>query len=459
MTGKILIVDDVATNRIVLKVKLGRAFHDTIQAATGAEALRLAREHQPKVVLLDLQLPDMTGLEVCAALKTDPHTRGIAVVMISAAQDAASRLAALEAGADDYLVKPLDEVMLLARLRSLLRARAAEGDQQMRAAAQDMALAEPAAGFDLPGRVALVPAGRVGGMALKTALAPHLRARLALLDRADALAEDSGATEVFLIVAEPEAPAEGLRLLSELRARPATSHAAICLMMPDGAADTAAMALDLGASDVIFASAPMQEVALRLAAQIRQKRESDRIRARLADGLRLSVTDALTGLHNRRYALPALARIAERAAETGRTFAVMLLDLDRFKAVNDTWGHAVGDLVLTEVAGRLRAGVRPLDLVARLGGEEFLVALPDVTVEQAHRLAERLRRQIYEEPVALPQGGSIGVTISIGLAMGGTSETAPGAIEELLHRADRALFDAKRKGRNHVTVIRKASAA
>ena len=109
--------------------------------------------------------------------------------------------------------------------------------------------------------------------------------------------------------------------------------------------------------------------------------------------------------------MPALARMAERAAETGRTFAVMLLDLDRFKAVNDTWGHAVGDLVLTEVAGRLRAGVRPLDLVARLGGEEFLVALPDVTVEQAHRLAERLRRQIYEEPVALPQGGTIGVTI------------------------------------------------
>lgn len=174
--------------------------------------------------------------------------------------------------------------------------------------------------------------------------------------------------------------------------------------------------------------------------------------------------DPLTGLFNRRYALPHLARIAERAAETGRGYAVMLLDLDRFKRVNDRYGHAAGDAVLVEVARRVKDSLRPVDLVARIGGEEFLVALPETGFEQACATAERLRTLIEQRPVTLPGGaGEIGVTISVGLAFGRDKTPAAGSadveaeINALMEQADRALYGAKASGRNTVEISRSAA--
>nr|WP_290428619.1 GGDEF domain-containing protein [Defluviimonas salinarum] len=166
------------------------------------------------------------------------------------------------------------------------------------------------------------------------------------------------------------------------------------------------------------------------------------------------MTDPLTGLNNRRYALPHLARIAERARAAGRQFAVMVLDLDRFKAINDSRGHAAGDAVLIEVAARLRGNLRAVDLLARIGGEEFLVALPDTTPEAAQATAERLRRVIGDRPVPMPDGAAaIPVTLSIGLALG----PGPASVEDLVDLADRALMGSKADGRNIVTVGRSAA--
>lgn len=165
------------------------------------------------------------------------------------------------------------------------------------------------------------------------------------------------------------------------------------------------------------------------------------------------MTDALTGLHNRRYAEPHLARIAAHAAAAGRRFAVMVIDIDRFKAVNDTLGHAAGDAVLVEVAARLKGNLRAVDLIARIGGEEFLIALPDTTLEAARGTAERLRRIVADTAVRLPGGGSAKVTISVGLAMGGAGDSdGETGMQALVARADRALLAAKSDGRDRVTV-------
>ncbi|MBC7138539.1 MAG: diguanylate cyclase [Defluviimonas sp.] len=464
MAGKILIVDDVATNRIVLKVKLASACYDTLQAANGTEALRLARSARPDLILLDVQLPDMDGIAVCTALKADPLTRAIPVVMVSAFRDPASKLQALEAGVDEFLSKPLDEVVLLARLRSLLRARETEEELRLRdSTSRELGFAEMAEGFDAPGTIALVAARRETALAWKRDLAPHMPDRLLVLDREDVLAETlpaagQPAPDLFLLAADLAQPGEGLRLMSELRSRGGTRHAAICIALPPQAPETAAMALDLGASDVIAATACPAEIALRLRGQIRRKRQADRLRAQVADGLRMAVIDPLTGLYNRRYALPHLARIAERARQTGRHFALMLLDLDRFKLVNDGWGHAAGDAVLVEVAERLRSNLRAVDLVARLGGEEFLVAMPDTRLEAGRHAAERLRRVIEERAVVLPNGqGAVPVTVSIGLAIGGGPRSAGAHLDELMGRADHALLDSKAEGRNLVTISRPAA--
>jgi two-component system cell cycle response regulator len=199
----------------------------------------------------------------------------------------------------------------------------------------------------------------------------------------------------------------------------------------------------------------VEEVVIRLRTQIQRKRMADRLRATMADGLRLALIDPLTGLYNRRYALPHITRIAERAQETGRSFAVMLLDLDRFKAVNDTYGHAAGDVVLAEVAQRIRNSLRGVDLVARIGGEEFLVALPDTALDAARGTAERLRRIIADRPIRLPGAlGEITVTASVGLAMGGADGVA---VEQVVDFADQALLGSKSEGRNLVTVSRSAA--
>ena len=456
MGGKILIADDVATNRIVLKVKLASAFYETIQASSGRETLALARSTRPNLILLDVEMPDLSGIDVCRRLKADPATCGIPVVMVTAFREMERKMAALEAGADEVFWKPLDEVVLLARLRSILRAREmAEELWRRQGTARELGLAEPAAAFTRQSTVALVSNDRARRKSCMTELRTYLSDHLVAMEPEGALSDAApeGAPDVFLIGSDLAASGAGLRLISELRSRAATRHSAICVMLPAGARDLAAMALDLGASDLIEAGADASEVALRLRIQCSRKYQADRLRDSLESRLRLAMVDPLTGLHNRRYAMAHLGRIAERATLSGQSFAVMILDLDRFKAINDTHGHAAGDAVLKEVAARLGEVLRPSDLLARIGGEEFLVVLPEADLARASTVAERLRRIIGETPVPLPHDGkAIPVTSSIGLAIGNAPTTAGLGVDVLMHSADMALLYAKQDGRNQVIV-------
>ncbi len=458
MGGKILIADDVATNRIVLKVKLAAAFYETFQAASGQETLSMAHTLRPDLILLDVELPDLNGIEVCQRLKADPQTRDIPVVMVTAFCDMARKMDALEAGADEVFWKPLDEVVLLARVRSLLRARETAAELGRREGTyREFGFAEPVAPFAPRSVVALVSRDRKTRETWRRELEPILSERLIAMDVDEALAanDPSRAPDVFVLGADPSLPGGDLRVMSELRSRHVTRHAAICVVLPAGSRDTAAMALDLGANDLIEDIADPTEMALRIRIQVNRKCQADRLRASLEDRLRLAMTDPLTGLNNRRYAMAHLARIAERAADADRSFAVMVLDLDRFKAINDTYGHAAGDAVLVEVGSRLAAHLRPVDLLARIGGEEFLIAMPDTALKTARAAAERVRRAVGDTPVALPHGrGTITVTSSIGLALGHGRDAT---VEDLINRADMALLGAKIEGRNQVTVGKSAA--
>lgn len=458
--GKILIVDDVATNRIVLKVKLASAYYDTIQAATSTDALRLAQTELPDLILLAQALPDMSGVDLCRRLKAQTATADIPVVMISAVNEQTERLQGLRAGAADVYAKPLDELVLLARIRSLLRARETQEQLGLRDnTCRELGLSEPPAVFSRPGLIGLVARQVEVALHWKRQLQPHLHDRLLVLDRDAALGEQDGAEvpDVFLVAGDIGRPGDGLRFLSELRSRPVTRHAGLCLVLPTDARENAATALDLGAGDVICDNADPEEMALRLSAELRAKRQADRLRSTVADGLRLAVIDPLTGLYNRRYGLPHMALIADRAMAAGRSFAVLLVDIDRFKSVNDTCGHTAGDQVLVEVARRLQTSVRPSDMVARIGGEEFLIVLADCTFEIAHATAERLRRLVGDDPVRIGHGAGLRVTISIGLAMGDGVADAALKADDIVARADHALLAAKAEGRNQVTVHRSAA--
>lgn len=455
MSGRILIVDDMATNRIVYQARLAAAFYEPLLAVDGAGCLTLAVDCRPDLILLDLNLPDMSGQDVLRQLRSDPRTRDIPVIVLTAARDFETRLAAFSAGADDVIVKPAGDQVLLARVRNLLRSRA-EVDYAG-AAELTAGFAEAQAGFEPSATVAVVTGQAELARRLQRDLAGQLRDRLVVLSRAEVLAEATGRTEagdvpdVFIIHDEGADAGGALRLLSELKSHLATRHSAVCVIGQTGEGDEAAMAFDLGADDVVGPTVSAAELAMRTRSLLRRKRQADRHRARIEDNLRLALVDPLTGLHNRRYVVPQLTAIATRAAERKCVFAVMVVDLDRFKAVNDLHGHAAGDAVLVEVARRLQANLREEDMLARIGGEEFLVVLPDSSTAAARLVAERLCEAVDERPIRLASGASLKVTVSIGVAVSSVDLGPVAAVESLVEQADLALLESKSAGRNQVT--------
>ncbi|KEO52877.1 diguanylate cyclase [Thioclava pacifica] len=463
MAGSILIVDDVATNRIVLKAKLSGARYTTLQAADGRAALALAMTEKPGLILLDTNLPDMRGSEVIARLRAEPETRRIPVIAMTVHDDPALRIELLKAGANEILTKPFDELVLLARLRSLLRAHASADETALRAlTCHELGFAESFHDFAPPARIALIAHRPERALHWKAALARCLPTERIQVLSGDMPLDDPRAGEVpdiFVIEADLARNGDGLRLMSELRSRAVTRDSVIAIATVRTARETQATALDLGADELLpcdLSGPAAQEAALRLRAQLGQKRLRDRLRVSVDEGLRLAMVDPLTGLYNRRYANAHLARMSQRARRTGRASVVMVLDLDRFKRVNDSYGHRAGDHVLTAFAKALRANLRGADLIARIGGEEFLVVLPDTTLDDGYRTAERLRRAIETQSIRLPSGENISITLSIGLALGGTRDTDP---QHLVDEADAALLNAKATGRNQVAVAQTSNAA
>jgi two-component system cell cycle response regulator len=468
----------------------------------------LAKAQAPALILLECNLPDMPGTEVLRHLRADPQTRRVPVVVLSARQGPAARIAAFQAGADDFLVKPIDDQTLLARIRNLMRADGALSGLSMgfdpHAGAADLDLSDlgfadlgrPDLGFadlDLPLRTTGLPSPSMSGLAeapapfqppdstaplpgtialvmqrpetalfLRRNLASKLASRVVSLTAEAALANalHEGTTpDLFVIEADLALQGGGLRLMSELRSRFATRDARFALYRAAPEDASAAMAFDLGADDLIDADTAPQEIALRLLRLLSLKQQADRLRLSVADRLRLAMIDPLTGLHNRRYGLARMQAIAEAAQTSGAIFAVLVADIDQFKSVNDRFGHGVGDAVLVQVAERLRQNLRAGDLLARIGGEEFLIALPDIALAEARCLAERLCSMMSDAPFDIGQGRALPVTLSIGLAIseGGSAPTHLETVTEIVDRADRALMRSKAAGRNQVTIGRSAA--
>lgn len=451
MTGRILVVDAIPTNRIVLRVKLSTACYDVAQVASIRDALAAMHKQAPDLILTAADLPDMQGLAAVRALHSHPLGRHVPLIVIAGRASPSDRLALLSAGADDVMERPVDDTLLLARMRSLLRARAAEAELNLREdTRRALGFAEDALGFDTPARLTCVPLGASADDSLAGMLQSHLALRVASQSQDHLLRTAEPAPDVILLDDRDAGSEQGLQALPQLRAHAATRLAALVYLVPKADPTMAARALDMGADDVVACDAEPAELALRIQRQITRKRTADKLRANMHDGLRAAMTDPLTGLYNRRYALPHVDRIAERAAARGRSYALLLADLDHFKTVNDRYGHAAGDAVLIALAERLRHHTRPSDLIARYGGEEFLIVMPDATRNSAKEAAMRLCQMMTDTPVRIAEQDDIAVTLSIGVSIG--RPDAGVSPRELIERADAALYAAKAQGRNAVVM-------
>jgi two-component system, cell cycle response regulator len=451
MTARILVVDDVPANVKLLEARLSAEYFDVLTAMSGQEALATCERAECDIVLLDVMMPDMDGFEVCRRLKASLTTHHIPVVMVTALDQPSDRVKGLEAGADDFLTKPVSDVALIARVRSLSRLKLMTDELRMRAVtSRDI-------GIESPEREAIAEAGKGGRVLVvddRPASYEQIAATLAREHTADVEADPNAglfhAAEGnydLLIVSLGLTNFDGLRLCSQVRSLDRTRHVPILAISDAENSTQLVRGLDIGVNDYLSRPIDKNELLARVRTQVRNKRYTERLRDNVQMSIDMAITDALTGLHNRRYMETHVGALVGQALSRGKPLTVLVLDIDYFKAVNDTHGHDAGDDVLREFALRLRKSIRGIDLACRYGGEEFVVVMPETDLAVATMVAERLRRRIASEPFPIQQGArAIEVTISIGIAGLSGADTAASVIK----RADQALYRAKRDGRNRV---------
>ncbi len=451
MSARVLIVDDIDVNVRLLEAKLAHEYYIVLTAFDGLSGLARARSEQPDVILLDAMMPGLDGFETCRRLKEDPLTRHIPVIMVTALTERENRLRGLEVGADDFLTKPVDDHQLFARLRSLTRHKLLV-DELLQREAQGRAwgIFEAPASRDsgTGARVLIVDDHDRNCDRISRALAAeHLPFSLSEVEN---LGSAAGASLEIVIVSLSMRMLDPLKLIASLRGKDNSKFLPILVITDEGDTDRARRALDLGASDIITRPVDLEELAARVRTLVKRKRFLSALRARLDQGFELAVTDQLTGLHNRRYMINRVRSFLQRAVMGGETHALALFDLDHFKSINDRFGHDIGDLVLQVFARTMAGNIRPSDLLARIGGEEFVLLMPHTGLAEASEIAGRLRRIFAETPIILPRGGTrFMATVSIGVSVNLPGEETE---QDLLKRADLALYQAKARGRNCVMV-------
>jgi two-component system cell cycle response regulator len=453
MSARVLVVDDIAANVRLLEAKLAAEYFEVMSANSGQEALDLIEKQTPDIVLLDVMMPEMDGFEVCRRIRANARTRFLPVVMVTALSDQADRVRGLEAGADDFLTKPVNDLALFARVRSLVRLKMIMDEWRMREQTSGQfevfsSEAEPSEEEHQGAKILLVENFAPAAQRVSGILATDKDNVEVATNSAEALQRASKGQYDLVITGLQVGEEDGLRLCSNLRSHEETRQVPILLIVDEFEMPRLVKGLDIGVSDYLMKPIDANELLARVRIQVRRRRYQDRLRTNYERSLSMALTDVLTGVYNRRYALRHMDGLMRRVGDTGKALSVLICDLDRFKSVNDTHGHAAGDAVLKQFAQCCTQSMRNIDMVARYGGEEFVILLPDTDGENAVKAAERLCKRVAATAMDIPEApdGKLTVTVSIGVA----STTAPMSGEELIKRADAALYRAKQGGRNQV---------
>lgn len=454
MTARVLVVDDILANVKLLEARLTAEYFEVTSAMSGPEALDACEHIACDIVLLDVMMPGMDGFEVCRRLKANPRTHHLPVVMVTALDQPSDRVKGLEAGADDFLTKPVSDIALVTRVKSLTRLKMLTDELRMRAqSSREMGIGDPlaeAASVAARGGRVLIVEDRVSSQERMVAtLKSHHDVDVGP-DPHKALFRIAEGNYDLLIVSLGFNDFDALRLCSQVRSLERTRALPILIVVDPEDNARLLRGLDMGVNDYLMRPIDRNEMLARVNTQVRRKRYTERLRSDVQHSIELAITDSLTGLHNRRHMESHLGTLVSHALARGKPLAVLLTDIDHFKAVNDTYGHGVGDEVLKEFARRLRRNTRGGDLACRLGGEEFVVVMPETDAGLATRVAERFRQRIAAEPFPIRSGTEhVSVTVSVGVAAVQGPEDSQ---DRLLERADEALYDAKRQGRNRVSV-------
>jgi two-component system cell cycle response regulator len=455
MTARILVVDDILANVRLLEAKLSAEYFEVVTAMNGVDALEAVQRAKPDIVLLDVMMPGIDGIEVCKRLKADATTQHIPVIMVTALDQMEDRVRGLEAGADDFLTKPVNDVSLFCRIKSLVRLKMLSDELRARAvSSQSMGLVVTNANPNdsRSGNILVVDSRAAFIDRVRIALTGKHKVS-AVIDPQDAIpsiTESSDPYELVIVNLDAE-QFDGLRLCSQLKSLEQTRQIPILIVVAPDDEQRLMRALDMGVNDYLIRPIDRQELLARVNTQVRRARYAEQLRISVQTSIEMAATDALTGLYNRRYMETHLSHLVEHSINRGKPLSALAIDVDFFKPVNDTHGHDVGDKVLQELATRIRENIRNVDMPCRVGGEEFIIILPATELHLAQKIGERIRKAIAAKPFSAGAiSGTLNITVSVGLStLAGSSDK----VDDFLRRADQALYRAKREGRNRVTHV------
>ncbi|PTL81824.1 diguanylate cyclase [Vitiosangium sp. GDMCC 1.1324] len=449
-TGRVLLVDDSPIALEAIGSRLQESGLDVVMTTSPREAVALATEGpQPfDLLILDVMMPHIDGHELTRRLRDHPRTNNTPILLLTSLDTTDDRVLGLVSGADDFFTKTAPDAEMLARVRSFISLGKMRAQLQAQHEAMARVMREPEAPTPPQARVEIIHHMPVVSERLARALrGSPVGGEFQLTQRASS--QRMATSDADLLVVSYPVALEGE---APLLKRFGFDEEAPAILVVDETESTArrVMAFDSGADDYLTLQTPMAELAARLGSALRRQRRQRQLRSSRDRAMLVAVTDPLTGLYNRAYFHEALGVEFRRAQRYKHPMTLVLLDLDHFKQVNDNLGHSAGDEALREVSKRLRQTARSTDVVARHGGEEFAMILPETDLEQGLIAAERFRAAVDGALVTGARGGSRALTMSAGV---GCFPAHTSSISELIELTDAALYTAKRQGRNRVCAV------
>lgn len=450
MAANILVVDDVETNIKILEAKLLDEFYIVYTAKSGYEAIEVLKKNKIDVVLLDCMMPDLDGFETCRIIKASPHSMHIPVVIITALTDIEDKIKGLEAGADEFLTKPVNDTALFARLRSLTNMKNVLDELRLRNETNaQLGVPQTRIKYNVANsRILVVNDDEIQSKNFEKSLSRITKNIRRAKDQKDMMSIATEFEPNAVIISCQMENVHPARLVVALKNNKKTMHSTIIMSSEEPNMDIVLKSMEKGASDYILLPLDPNELLARIKTQLQRKYYADSLRENIDTGINLAITDPLSELHNRRYFETHLPNLIKEVKDQEKTLYAMMIDIDHFKSINSKYGFQTGDGAIKAVACALGDTIPITNLTARIGGEEFFATFsaPDKDIQE---VAEELREKISNctSEGKLPK--DLKVTASIGI-----TKLLPGdTMDDLVQRADKALRKAKQTGRNKVVMV------
>lgn len=447
---KILIVDDEPLNVKLLNAMIPSDQYDTACAYSGDEALKIMNDFRPDLILLDIMMPGLNGYELTQILKSDSESQDIPIVLVTAFGGSEYEIKGLEAGADEFLNKPVNKTELLTRVKSLIRLRQYKEQIKSRTCSLNSATYDndpknclKDEELNLPS-ILIVEDNKIDAKLIQRYLQgePY---QIKLAGDGEEAISRSQQERIDVILLDLLLPGKnGFEVVRILKEMEHTQNIQIVAITGLSDLESKLKGIELGVDDYLTKPVNMHVLRTRIKSLVKKKALLDRLFDKYEMAVHSAITDKLTGLYNRRYFDYFIDLELKRSLRENSSLALLMIDVDNFKQINDTLGHLIGDKILNKLGDLIKANIRETDLAARYGGEEFSIVMSNTGFEEAVEIAERIRNSVEAYKFDTEK---LIITVSIGIALHPLDAKS---LQDLLDKADSALYRAKRDGKNQV---------